>query len=127
MAAPRRSRMSHLEGRSTVSREQWLEARKALLAREKELTRLRDELVLQRRALPWVRIDKAYVFEAVRGKESLAELFAGRSQLLGASTGFRPRRVTSTATSESRSARRSSPSGDPSTTSGRCRSAWKRR
>jgi predicted dithiol-disulfide oxidoreductase (DUF899 family) len=65
-----------------VSREEWLEARKALLAKEKEWTRLRDRLSKERRALPWVRIDKQYVFEGADGKETLAELFAGRSQLV---------------------------------------------
>jgi len=61
---------------------QWLEARRALMAREKELTRLREEVAAQRRALPWVRIEANYSFAAPQGKESLADLFAGRSQLL---------------------------------------------
>jgi predicted dithiol-disulfide oxidoreductase (DUF899 family) len=74
--------MSSVEARPVVSRAQWLEARKALMAREKELQRLRDELAAQRRALPWVRVDKPYVFDSAQGKESLADLFAGRSQLL---------------------------------------------
>ena len=65
-----------------VSREEWLEARKALLAREKEWTRLRDRLAEERRALPWVKIDKDYVFEGPNGKQTLGELFAGRSQLV---------------------------------------------
>jgi predicted dithiol-disulfide oxidoreductase (DUF899 family) len=65
-----------------VSREEWLEARKALLAKEKEWTRLRDRLSEERRALPWVRVDKQYVFEGPDGKEMLADLFAGRSQLV---------------------------------------------
>ncbi len=65
-----------------VSRETWLVARKALLAKEKELTRQRDGLSAERRALPWVKVDKAYVFEGPGGKESLADLFAGSSQLL---------------------------------------------
>lgn len=60
-----------------VSREEWLAARKALLAKEKAWTRLRDELSEERRALPWVRIDKDYVFEGPNGKETLADLFAG--------------------------------------------------
>jgi predicted dithiol-disulfide oxidoreductase (DUF899 family) len=64
-----------------VSREVWLEARKALLAREKELTRLRDQLNAERRALPWVRVDKAYQFDTAQGRKTLGELFAGRSQL----------------------------------------------
>ena len=65
-----------------VLRDNWLEARKALLASEKEFTRLRDELTKKRQQLPWVKIDKEYVFEGVDGKESLADLFAGRKQLL---------------------------------------------
>jgi predicted dithiol-disulfide oxidoreductase (DUF899 family) len=65
-----------------VSQEQWLIARKALLAKEKDLTRARDELARQRRELPWVKVDKRYVFEGPRGKETLADLFDGRSQLI---------------------------------------------
>ena len=65
-----------------VSHEQWIEARKQHLAREKEFTRLRDQLSQARRDLPWEKVDKAYVFEAPEGKVSLADLFAGRSQLI---------------------------------------------
>ena len=65
-----------------VSRGEWLEARKALLAQEKELTRLHDRIAAQRRALPWVKIEKPYVFEGPDGRVSLADLFAGRSQLV---------------------------------------------
>lgn len=65
-----------------VSREQWLAARKTLLAREKELTRLQDEIARERRALPWVRVEKDYVFETLAGPRRLDELFDGRSQLL---------------------------------------------
>jgi predicted dithiol-disulfide oxidoreductase (DUF899 family) len=65
-----------------VSREEWLAARKQLLSREKEFTRLRDQLSAERRELPWVRVDKDYVFEGPDGKETLADLFDGRSQLL---------------------------------------------
>jgi predicted dithiol-disulfide oxidoreductase (DUF899 family) len=68
-------------GHEIVSREEWLIARKDLLEREKELTRLRDQLAAERRALPWVTIDKTYVFDAPEGKVTLAELFDGRSQL----------------------------------------------
>ncbi len=64
-----------------VSREEWLEARKALMAKEKELTRFRDGLAAERRALPWVQVEKQYVFDARHGKVTLAELFDGRSQL----------------------------------------------
>ena len=65
-----------------VSREEWLAARTKLLAKEKEFTHLRDELSRQRRALPWVKVDKRYVFEGPKGKETLADLFEGRSQLV---------------------------------------------
>ena len=65
-----------------VSRDEWLAARKALLAREKEFTRLNDALSAERRALPWVRVEKPYVFEGPDGKETLAGLFGGRSQLI---------------------------------------------
>ncbi len=64
-----------------VSRTEWLAARKALLAREKEFTRARDALSAERRKLPWVRIEKRYEFEGPEGKETLADLFGGRSQL----------------------------------------------
>lgn len=65
-----------------VSRDQWLKARIALLAAEKELTRQRDELSRQRRELPWEKIEKNYVFEGPNGPVALADLFAGRSQLV---------------------------------------------
>jgi predicted dithiol-disulfide oxidoreductase (DUF899 family) len=65
-----------------VSREAWVAARKEFLAKEKEFTRLRDELSRQRRALPWERVEKPYVFDGPNGKESLAQLFAGRHQLI---------------------------------------------
>ena len=71
-----------MEGHRVVSRDQWIEERKALLAREKESTRLRDQLSRQRRELPWVRVDKDYVFEAANGKQKLSQLFAGRQQLV---------------------------------------------
>ena len=67
---------------NVVSRDKWLEARKAHLAKEKEFTRLRDELSRQRRELPWAQVEKNYVFDAPGGKQSLAELFNGRSQLV---------------------------------------------
>jgi predicted dithiol-disulfide oxidoreductase (DUF899 family) len=65
-----------------VSKEEWLEARKAHLANEKKLTRLRDALSAERRELPWVRVEKEYVFDAPGGTETLAELFDDRSQLI---------------------------------------------
>ncbi len=67
---------------AVVSRDEWIRARKALLSREKQLTRQRDELSRQRRELPWVRVDKAYRFEGPDGVETLADLFRGRSQLI---------------------------------------------
>src|SRR5258707_8685428 len=66
----------------TVTREEWLKARIALLAKEKELTRQRDELSRQRCALPWVSVEMNYEFDTPEGKKSLAELFDGRSQLV---------------------------------------------
>jgi predicted dithiol-disulfide oxidoreductase (DUF899 family) len=74
--------MSDRGAHPVVSRAQWLEARRALMAREKQLTRLRDELSAERRALPWVRVEKSYAFDGPNGRESLADLFQGRSQLL---------------------------------------------
>ena len=73
-----------MESHRVVSRNQWIEERKALLAREKEFTQLRDQLSHARRDLPWVRVDKDkdYVFDGAGGKQNLAELFAGRQQLI---------------------------------------------
>ncbi|TMG90483.1 MAG: DUF899 domain-containing protein, partial [Betaproteobacteria bacterium] len=65
-----------------VSHEQWLEARKRLLAREKTFTRERDTLSQERRALPWEKVNKEYIFDGPRGNETLADLFAGKSQLI---------------------------------------------
>ena len=70
-----------LSGHEVVSRSEWLIARKDLLKREKELTRLRDQLAAERRALPWVKIEKEYTFDGPEGEVTLAELFDGRSQL----------------------------------------------
>src|SRR5919197_505294 len=64
------------------TREQWLAARRELLAREKEHTRQGDELARQRRELPWVRVEKEYAFDTEEGKKTLAELFDGHAQLL---------------------------------------------
>jgi predicted dithiol-disulfide oxidoreductase (DUF899 family)/uncharacterized damage-inducible protein DinB len=61
---------------------EWLKARRELLTKEKEFTRLRDEISQRRRELPWEKVDKPYVFEGTRGKESLADLFDGRNQLI---------------------------------------------
>jgi predicted dithiol-disulfide oxidoreductase (DUF899 family) len=65
-----------------VTRAEWLAARKAHLVKEKELTRLRDQLSAERRQLPWLKIEKLYVFDGPTGKEALADLFDGRSQLI---------------------------------------------
>jgi len=71
-----------VEDRKIVSRDEWIEARKALLAKEKELTQKRDQLSAERRELPWVKVDKEYVFEGPDGKVTLADLFDGRDQLI---------------------------------------------
>jgi len=63
------------------SKDEWLAARKRLLAREKELTRLRDAVSAERRALPWLKVEKKYLFDTPTGRKSLADLFDGRSQL----------------------------------------------
>jgi predicted dithiol-disulfide oxidoreductase (DUF899 family) len=68
--------------RKLVSPKEWLGARKKLLVQEKEFTRLRDQLSRQRRELPWVKVEKEYVFEGPNGKETLGDLFEGRSQLV---------------------------------------------
>jgi predicted dithiol-disulfide oxidoreductase (DUF899 family) len=70
-----------LSDHEIVSREEWLIARRDLLKREKELTRLHDQLAAERRALPWVKVDKEYIFDTPEGEVTLAELFNGRSQL----------------------------------------------
>jgi predicted dithiol-disulfide oxidoreductase (DUF899 family) len=68
--------------RPVVSKAQWIEQRKTLLAREKELTRLRDQIARERRALPWERVETDDVFEAPEGRRTLGELFGDRRQLL---------------------------------------------
>src|SRR5262249_13574074 len=68
--------------KKVVSHAEWLAARTAFLAKEKEFTRLRDELSRQRRELPWEAVTKEYVFEGADGKQTLSELFDRRSQLL---------------------------------------------
>ena len=64
---------------SVVAHDDWLAARKELLAKEKEFTRVRDELTRQRQALPWEAVEKDYRFQGPAGEETLAELFDGRS------------------------------------------------
>ena len=71
-----------MERRKTVSHDAWIKARKQLLVKEKEFTRLRDKLSEQRRKLPWEKVSKEYVFDGPQGKQTLAELFDGRSQLV---------------------------------------------
>lgn len=65
-----------------VSREKWIEARKGLLAKEKDLRRQMDEISRQRRQLPWTKVEKKYLFDGPRGQETLKSLFAGRNQLI---------------------------------------------
>jgi len=71
-----------IESPRVVSHEQWINERVAFMAKEKEFTRLRDELSRERRELPWEKVTKSYVFNGPRGKETLAELFEERSQLV---------------------------------------------
>jgi predicted dithiol-disulfide oxidoreductase (DUF899 family) len=71
-----------MEPHQIVSRDEWLTARRALLAKEKNHTRHGDLLGAERRALPWVKVDKSYVFDTPGGKKTLGELFGGRSQLV---------------------------------------------
>lgn len=73
---------TELSRTNVVSEAEWLVARKDLLTREKEFSRLRDELSRHRRELPWVRVNENYVFVGAGGKETLADLFDGRSQLI---------------------------------------------
>jgi predicted dithiol-disulfide oxidoreductase (DUF899 family) len=73
---------SKIEHPRVVSRAEWLVARKELLTKEKQFNRQRDALSAERRELPWVRVEKEYVFDAPDGKETLADLFGGRSQLI---------------------------------------------
>jgi predicted dithiol-disulfide oxidoreductase (DUF899 family) len=71
-----------MEPHKVVSENQWIEARRAFLAKEKEFTRLRDELSKERRALPWLAVTKAYAFDGPKGSATLPDLFDGRSQLV---------------------------------------------
>jgi len=71
-----------MDEHAVVSAQEWTSARKALLAKEKEFTRLRDELARQRRDLPWEAVAKEYFFEGADGTRSLPQLFGGRSQLI---------------------------------------------
>src|ERR1700735_3877361 len=71
-----------MQAHKIVSRDEWLVARKAHLAEEKAFTKARDALSKKRRELPWVKVDKTYVFDTPDGKRTLAELFGGKSQLI---------------------------------------------
>ncbi len=71
-----------IQDHAVVSPREWTTSRKELLRKEKEFTKLRDEISRQRRELPWEKVEKKYVFEGPSGKETLADLFAGRSQLI---------------------------------------------
>jgi predicted dithiol-disulfide oxidoreductase (DUF899 family) len=75
-------RIETADGHRIVSRDEWLVARRALLAREKEETRLRDRINAERMTLPWVRVEQTYIFDTPPGRRSLADLFDGRSQLI---------------------------------------------
>ncbi len=70
------------KGHKVVPQRQWLAARKSLLVREKKFSRLRDQLNQQRRNLPWVKVEREYIFEGPNGKETLADLFCNKSQLI---------------------------------------------
>ncbi|AMO92756.1 hypothetical protein CFter6_0025 [Collimonas fungivorans] len=74
--------ISEIKNHPVVSSERWLSERKTLLAREKELMRLHDQVARERRALPWERVEKDYVFDTTEGRRTLSELFDGRRQLL---------------------------------------------
>jgi predicted dithiol-disulfide oxidoreductase (DUF899 family) len=71
-----------LEDRKVVSHDEWIEARRQFLGKEKEFTRLRDQLSQQRRDLPWERVEREYVFDGPNGRETLSDLFAGKTQLI---------------------------------------------
>jgi predicted dithiol-disulfide oxidoreductase (DUF899 family) len=71
-----------METHKIVSRDEWIAARKAYLTEEKAFTRARDALSKKRRELPWVKVDKNYVFDGPDGKQSLADLFGGKGQLI---------------------------------------------
>jgi predicted dithiol-disulfide oxidoreductase (DUF899 family) len=73
---------STIENPKIVSRDVWLAARKKLLIKEKQLTRERDALAAERRQLPWIKVEKNYLFDSSSGKKTLADLFEGRSQLV---------------------------------------------
>ena len=71
-----------IQGHEVVSSREWIASRKALLRKEKEFTKLRDDLSRQSRELPWEKVEKEYVFDGPSGKVALADLFGDRSQLI---------------------------------------------
>jgi predicted dithiol-disulfide oxidoreductase (DUF899 family) len=73
---------TEVKQRKVVSHDEWITARKQFLAKEKEFTRLRDDISRQRRELPWERVEKQYEFQGPQGKLTLGDLFDGRSQLV---------------------------------------------
>jgi predicted dithiol-disulfide oxidoreductase (DUF899 family) len=79
---PRIQTVRGIEDRKVVSQKAWFVARKKLLLQEKKFSKLRDELNHQRRQLPWVKVEKEYVFDGPTGKVTLADLFSGKSQLI---------------------------------------------
>ena len=79
---PKINTVRGIENRKAVSQSEWLVARKKLLLEEKNFSKLRDELNLQRRKLPWVKVEKEYVFDGPTGKMTLADFFCGKSQLI---------------------------------------------
>jgi predicted dithiol-disulfide oxidoreductase (DUF899 family) len=79
---PKINTVRGIENRKAVSQSEWLVARKKLLLEEKNFSKLRDELNLQRRKLPWVKVEKEYVFDGPTVKMTLADLFCGKSQLI---------------------------------------------
>jgi predicted dithiol-disulfide oxidoreductase (DUF899 family) len=79
---PRIKTVHGIEDRRVVSQTEWLAARKKLLLREKQFSKLRDELNLQRRQLPWVKVEKKYLFDGPTGRVTLGDLFFGKSQLI---------------------------------------------
>ena len=79
-----------MKHRNVVSRDEWLQARQAHLVKEKEFTRMRDELTRDRQAVPWVKVDETYGFDGANGPETLSELFDGCSQLMVSHFMFHP-------------------------------------
>jgi predicted dithiol-disulfide oxidoreductase (DUF899 family) len=79
---PKINTVHGVEDRKVVSEKQWVAARKQLLIKEKKFSKLRDQLNLERRKLPWVRLEKEYIFDGPKGRLSLGDLFGSKSQLI---------------------------------------------